>query len=196
VIAFWYLLKKRNLLSIKYLNMVDKYKWLLNEPGPKMLVEALKHYGVLEHPGHGSNPNILEWAKEIGVLGWYTDDDIPWCGLFMAIVAKRSGYPVPANSLRALSWSSWQDKVNLGDEKLGDTLVFVRPGGGHVGMYIGENSHAFLVYGGNQSNKVGFAFVAKERLHSCRRPIWKIGQPKNVRKILLTEVGELSKNES
>jgi len=173
-----------------------KYQWLLNEPGPKILVEALRHYGVLEHPGKGSNPNISAWAKEVGVSGWYTDDDIPWCGLFAGVCAKRCGYPQPgAVLLSALSWQNWGTKVARGSESLFDVLVFVREGGGHVGFYVGENKDNFLVYGGNQSNAVGFAWIAKSRLRACRRSPWKTGQPANVRKIYLTYDGQLSKNE-
>lgn len=175
----------------------DKYKWLVNEPGPKMLIEALKHYGTLEHVGKGSNPNITAWAKEVGVSGWYTDDDIPWCGLFVGVVAKRSGYPFPASKLLAArQWINWGEPVTEGREMLWDVLVFQRPGGGHVGFYVGENNKAFLVYGGNQSNKVGFAWISKERLLGARRPKYQIGEPPNVRKIYLTEKGELSTNEA
>jgi hypothetical protein len=69
-----------------------------------------------------------------------------------------------------------------------------RPGGGHVGFYVGENDNSFLVYGGNQSNAVGFAWINKTRLLGARRPKYEIGEPKNVRKIIL-ESGELSTNE-
>lgn len=174
-----------------------KYSWLAKEGAPKMLIEALKHYGIMEHPGKGSNPDIAKWAKEVGVSGWYTDDDIPWCGLFVGMVAKRCGYAFDANKLLAAKeWAKWGTKVTEGREMLWDILVFVRPGGGHVGFYVGENNKAFLVYGGNQSNAVGFAWVAKERLLAARRPIYKAGEPENVRQIVLTETGGLSNNEA
>ncbi len=68
-----------------------KYDWIQKETAPKMLLEAIRHYGELEVPGKGSNPNIEKWDKEVGVSGWYTDDDIPWCGLFVGMAAKRCG---------------------------------------------------------------------------------------------------------
>lgn len=173
------------------------YAWLGQEGAPKMLVEALNHYGELEIPGKGSNPNISKWAKEVGVSGWYTDDDIPWCGLFVGVVAKRCGYPFPASKLLAAKqWINWGVPVTEGREMLWDVLVFSRDGGGHVGFYVGENDHAFLVYGGNQSNAVGFAWIAKTRLVGARRPAYKIGEPANVRKVILSLTGELSKNEA
>ena len=174
-----------------------KYNWLNKENAPKMLVEALRHYGILEHVGKGSNPNITQWAKEVGVSGWYTDDDIPWCGLFTGIVAKRAGYPFSAGKLLAArEWLNWGTPVPKGREMLWDILVFQRNGGGHVGFYVGENKDNFLVYGGNQSNAVGFAWITKSRLLGSRRPTYKIGEPANVRKINLTFEGNLSTNEA
>ena len=174
-----------------------KYAWLNNEPSPKMLIEALKHFGVLEHVGKGSNANISKWAKEVGVSGWYTDDDIPWCGLFVGMVAKRSGYPFSsAKLLAAKEWINWGTSVNKGREMLWDVLVFVRTGGGHVGFYAGENDTQFLVYGGNQGNAVSFTWIAKNRLLGARRPIYKVAEPDNIRKIILNETGELSVNEA
>ncbi|WP_036692735.1 TIGR02594 family protein [Pedobacter glucosidilyticus] len=174
----------------------EKYKWLNKENAPKMLLESLKHYGELEIPGVNNNPNILRWAKEVGVSGWYTDDDIPWCGLFIGVVAKRCGYPFPASKLLAArQWISWGLPVTKGREMLWDILVFSREGGGHVGFYVGENKENFLVYGGNQSNAVGFAWISKSRLIGARMPKYKIGEPENIRKIHLTFEGELSNNE-
>lgn len=175
----------------------QKYQWLNKEGAPKMLVEALKHYGTLELAGKGNNANIMLWAKEVGVSGWYTNDDIPWCGLFVGVVAKRAGYPfAPGRLLAAREWQGWGVGVPVERAMLWDVLVFVRPGGGHVGFYVGENDTAFLVYGGNQSNAVGFAWIDKARCIAVRRPLYKIGEPDNVRKIHLTFDGQLSQNEA
>lgn len=174
-----------------------KYQWLYKELAPKMLVEALRHYGIMEIKGAKSQVDITRWAKEVGVSGWYTNDDIPWCGLFVGVVAKRSGYALSANKLlAALKWLDWGEVVVEGREMLWDVLIFERPGGGHVGFYVGENDHAFLVYGGNQSNAVGFAWIAKDRLKGARRPKYAIAEPPNVRKIILSETGEYSTNEA
>jgi len=174
----------------------EKYKWVTKEGAPLHMVEALKHYGTLEKVGKGSNPDITQWAKETGVSGWYTDDDIPWCGLFVGICMKRATWPIKSDLLSALSWAKFGDAVPKGQESYSDILVFVRPGGGHVGFYVGENDTAFLVYGGNQSNSVSFTWVAKDRLFACRRPHWRSAQPSNVRKVYLTDSGTLSKNEA
>jgi hypothetical protein len=81
-------------------------------------------------------------------------------------------------------------------EMLWDILVFKRPGGGHVGFYAGQRDDAFLVFGGNEANMVNLVWIAKDRLVGARRPVYKIGEPSNVRKIYLTDSGELSQDES
>lgn len=174
-----------------------KWAWLSKEGAPKSLVEALRHYGLMETAGKGSTPDISTWAKEVGVSGWYTDDDIPWCGLFVGICVKRAGYPFAAAKLLAARlWLDYGVHVPTASAGLWDILVFSRTGGGHVGFYVGENQHAYLVYGGNQSNAVGFAWIDKTRCIGVRRPAYKVGIPANIRKIILNETGELSTNEA
>lgn len=43
-------------------------------------------------------------------------------------------------------------------------------GKGHVGFYAGEDETAFLLLGGNQSNKVSYAWVGKDRFLQARWP--------------------------
>lgn len=70
----------------------EKYAWLAKESGPLMLKKALELYGTLESAGSANNPVITNWAKEVGgtLANLYKADEIPWCGLFIAVVAKRS----------------------------------------------------------------------------------------------------------
>jgi uncharacterized protein (TIGR02594 family) len=173
----------------------SRYGWLAREPGPKMIVEALKLFGAMESPGSANNPTIIAWAKEVGgeVADVYKADSIPWCGLFMAVVAKRAGKELPKHPLWALSWSAFGAKSPAG--ALGDVLVFVRNGGGHVGLYVGEDCSAFHVLGGNQSDRVCITRVAKARLYAARRPLYRV-QPANVRPIHLEANGALSLNEA
>lgn len=169
------------------------YAWLAKEPGPKMLLEGLKTFGTVEVPGKGSNPTILAWAKEAGLEHTYTADSVPWCGLWMAVVAQRAGKWTPRRPLWALSWAVWGD--DGGQPELGDVLVFVRPGGGHVGLYVGEDPAAYHVLGGNQSDAVSIARVAKPRLRACRA--WfRHKAPANVRPIILASNGSLSEDEA
>jgi uncharacterized protein (TIGR02594 family) len=175
------------------MTLPSQYAWLAKEPGPKMLVEALKLFGTVEAPGARDNPIIIEWAAEVGLGKTYSHDSIPWCGLFMAVVAKRAGKTVVDSPLWALSWADF-GKPTTG-AMLGDVMTFKRDGGGHVGLYVGEDQGAYHVLGGNQSDKVCFTRIAKSRLYRARRPIYNV-QPANVRKINLVANGKLSTNEA
>ena len=170
--------------------MLQQYAWLDREPAPKMLRAALDLYGVKETIGERDNPVILDWAIECGIKN-YHHDEIAWCGLFIAVVAKRSGKPIPENPLWARNWAAWGSES---PKELGSVLVFMRNGGGHVGLYAGEDSDGYHVLGGNQSDSVCVARLRKERLIGCRSS-YKI-KPSNVRPVWLTGTGTVSKNES
>lgn len=180
--------------------LAKPYQWLALEPGPKMLLEALSHYGTLEHRGPDNNPDITAWAREIGgsVAEVYTADEIPWCGLFIGICAKRAGYALPKDPLWALNWSSFG--VGQPVAMLGDVMTFIRKTNtgakaGHVALYVGEDEVAYHVLGGNQSDCVCITRIAKNRLYAIRRPQFRIGQPPNVRRVMLGITGKLSTNE-
>lgn len=172
-----------------------KYGWLTREPGPKMLVEALKLFGTRETAGAGNTPAIMAWAREIGgdIAKVYTADSIPWCGLFAAIVAKRAGKPLPSSPLWARAWASWGDKSPRA--ALGDVLVFVRNGGGHVGLYVGEDASAYHVLGGNQGDAVSIVRIAKTRCIAVRR-LYSVAVPANVRPVKMAASGPVSRNEA
>lgn len=185
----------------KYADLPKQYQWLENEPGPKMLLEALRHYGCLEVKGPNHNPDITRWAHEIGgkIADVYRADEIPWCGLFIAICAKRSGYELPKDPLWALNWGTFGTKQTTA--RLGDVLTFIRKTSsgataGHVALYVGEDAAAYHVLGGNQSDRVCITRIAKNRLYAIRRPDFKIGQPRNVRQVFLASNGRLSTNEA
>ena len=148
------------------------YAWIGNVGTlPRILQEMLAIYGVTETPGTGNNPTIMAWAKETGLEKVYTADSIAWCGLAMAVACKRAGYDVPAGPLWALNWLNFGVKADV--PSLGDVLCFVRDGGGHVGEYVGEDADYFHVLGGNTSDKVTIARLAKSRLKGARRPAYK-----------------------
>lgn len=170
------------------------YDFLKDEKSPRILVEAVKHIGVKEIVGSKHNQVILDWAKELGLERTYTNDEIPWCGLFIAYCAKSAGVEVVKKPLWALSWSNYGTKVE--EPMLGDILTFKRDGGGHVGIYVGEDKDCYHVLGGNQGNAVSVTRIVKSRLYQARRTAWKVAQPSNVRKIQLSSKGVISKNEA
>lgn len=174
----------------------EDYGWLWNERSPKILLAAREWFGTLEMEGDANNPVIIEWAKEVGgwIGSWYDEDSIPWCGLFMAMVAKRAGFPFTQKALSALEWAKWGQKARVA--KLADVLVFKRKGGGHVGLYVGEDAEAYHVLGGNQSDSVNITRISKSRLVAIRRCPWKYAEPDNIRVINLSSNGKLSENEA
>jgi len=169
------------------------YDWLKEEKSPKLLVEAVKHMGVKEIVGKEHNPVIMGWAKELGLSKTYTADEIPWCGLFVAYCAHTAGLQVVDKPLWALSWANYGTKAN--EPMLGDILTFKRDGGGHVGIYVGEDHDCYHVLGGNQGNAVSVSRIVKSRLYQARRTAWKISQPDNVKKVFLEAKGTITTNE-
>lgn len=171
------------------------YNWLNNVKSPKILHEAIKLLGTKEVIGEEHNPIIISWAKEIG--GWighfYNNDEIPWCGLFVGICAKRARFPFNQKMLSAREWLKWG--VPQQEAMLGDVLVFSRKGGGHVGFYVGEDEKYYHVLGGNQNNSVNVVRISKERLLGVRRCKWRLWQPRAVKKVFLDSKGFISVNE-
>lgn len=171
------------------------YEYLKLEKAPRILVEAVKLIGTKEIVGKAHNPEILRWAKVIGLEKTYTNDEIPWCGLVMAYVAHMANVEYHKQPLWARNWMLYG--VPTPYAMLGDILVFSRTGGGgHVGIYVGEDSTCFHVLGGNQSNAMNVTRIVKTRLIGVRRTVWKVAQPATVRKIYLDSKGAISTNES
>lgn len=173
----------------------EQYQWLVQyvaDGHPKMVVQALDLFGIHETAGPGDNPEIIGWARECGIVG-YHHDETPWCGLFMAVVAKRAERGFPASPLWALSWANFG--VKSPQPAFGDVLVFKRAGGGHVGLYIGEDAEAYHVLGGNESDQVTIVRILKSRLHAARRPSYN-EIPTQVKPIRLSATGGLSSDEA
>ena len=170
------------------------YSFLNTEKSPKILVQAVKLIGVKEVVGKVHNPVIMAWAKDLDLQKIYTADEIPWCGLFIAYACHKAGIDVVDKPLWALSWAKWGTKVT--EPMLGDILTFKRDGGGHVGIYVGEDKDCYHVLGGNQGNAVSVTRIIKSRLYQARRTAWKVAQPANVRKVYLDAKGIVSKNEA
>ena len=144
---------------------------------PTWLKAARAKSGTKEAAGSANSATILGWAKRLGtkVLGMvYNADSVPWCGVFVAYCLQEDGIEPVAIAVRATSWSTWGQ--GLRPERLapGAVLVFARPGGGHVGFYVGEDAAAYHVLGGNQGDAVTVARVAKDR---CIARRWPSGRP-------------------
>ena len=182
------------------MNLPTNYQWLTQVGTlPKCIQEGLALLGVQEIVGKGSNKTILDWRDELNQSGvkitGYSDDDIPWCGLFAAIVVKRARGPkeVVTDPLWALNWAKFGSKSPKAS--LGDVLAFQRNGGGHVGFYIAEDAQCYHVLGGNQSNRVSITRIEKSRCKAARRPPYR-SQPNSVKAYLVKSSGAVSKNEA
>ena len=152
--------------------------------------------GTREIVGPRHNSTILAWAKKLGskMLGIaVTDDETAWCGLFVAHCVSEAGLTPAPIAVRASSWETWG--ANLRADRLaeGAVLVFRRPGGGHVGFYVGEDATAYHVLGGNQSNAVNITRIAKDR---CVARRWPTGVPVTGAPVWVSGNGKLSTNEA
>lgn len=175
---------------------------------PRVTRVALTLLGVQEVVGRGSNKTILSWRDELnqayGVdpcaqqITGYADDDIPWCGLAAAYVWFKAGKPVVKNPLWARNWARAGEPVGeviaqrmvwaMGRKaSLGDRLVFVRNGGGHVGDYICEDATHYGVIGGNQGNRFSIVAIEKSRCIAVRRPPMRVA-PASVHPVIIGKV--------
>lgn len=139
--------------------------------------------GTREKPGHGSNEAIIGWAEDLDITS-YNDDDIPWCGLFVAhcVGSQLVDEDLPANPLGARKWSQFGRETM---PCLGSIMVFWRGNRdgwkGHVGFYWAEDDNAYHILGGNQSNSVTITRVSKNRLLTARWPDTALSENQHIR---------------
>jgi uncharacterized protein (TIGR02594 family) len=173
---------------------------------------ALGMHGVYELAGAADNPMILAWADEVAkattsayddwAADFYNDDAIPWCGLFQAVCAVRSsqGRPErmpPKSYLSALAWASWGKPVkkDIKNVRVGDTMVLVRQGGGHVCQALAvTNKNTFFGLGGNQGDAVNIREFPFSRVYAIRRPPY-IDMPEGARYVVMGSTGVMSGTE-
>lgn len=134
------------------------------------MTTAKSLFGTKEAAGDANNPKIVSWASTVGgyIAKSYKSDAIPWCGLFVAYCFTKNGIAVRPSALSSLDWLNWG--VKLATPGPGAVMVFVRPGGGHVGFYVSEDKECYHILGGNQSDSVSVTRVAKNRLKGIRWP--------------------------
>lgn len=160
---------------------------------PAWLRAARAKLGTREAPGKANSPTIMGWIKRLGtkVLGTIVNDDAtPWCGTFVAVCMIEAGLPAAPIAVRAKAWATWGLPVT---PRLGCVLVFAREGGGHVGLYVGEDANRFYVLGGNQGDKVSIAPIAKDRMIASR---WPMGVPSATKAVQMTSAAAASRNEA
>ena len=144
---------------------------LADDPLLPWFEEARHLMGTKEVLGPKSNPEILDWAKDLDIQ--YPGDDVPWCGLFVGhcVGATLPQEVLPANPLGARQWERFGDSTQ---PRVGAVMVFWREskqsGKGHVGFYVGEDDGAYQILGGNQSDSVCLIWMDKDRFLSAHWP--------------------------
>lgn len=186
--------------------MQQKYKFLETIGTlPKMVDTGLQYLGIKEFVGKQvNNPIIMNMAKQLDVLHIYKNDEVAWCGLFVAFVMKLTGKPMPYKDyeiLRAASFATWGNEVKKEDVALGDIVVFKRPGGNHVGIAIAISKNAdgkigsIHTLGGNQSNAVTIAEMPINRVSHVRR-YYSVAAPESAKQYVIDSSGVMSVNEA
>lgn len=175
------------------MSMIPKaYAWLGKEPGPNMLMQGIALLGTVEFAGTKDNPVIMAWAAETGYEKVYRHDSIPWCGLGMAICAKRAGwdYHPGNNALGALNWAQWGTPIPKDQAALGDIGVWKRKGGGHVGIIIAYDDQGYYhVLGFNQDDTCSIKRKPIAGIVAVRRAPWRVAQPPNIRRVKVAAGG-------
>ena len=134
---------------------------------PKWLTRARAFIGLREIPGKATAPTIARWLREL--RAWWSDDETPWCGTFVAAVIRAEGFPIPTHWYRARAWLHFG--TALTHPAVGAIVIFERKGGGHVGFVVGTDERGrLMVLGGNQNNAVTIAPFDKSRVLGYRYP--------------------------
>jgi uncharacterized protein (TIGR02594 family) len=115
---------------------------------------------------------LMDWLKRDGrSLG--DPAKTPWCGDFVETCLRVALPDEPllgalgSNPYWARNWMLFGQMVA---PIVGAILVFERGSGGHVGFAVGQDDTHFYVLGGNQSDAVTIARIAKSRLIGARWP--------------------------
>lgn len=133
---------------------------------------ALSQYGVTENTSSKvHNEKILSYFHETGHK-WVKNDETAWCSAFWNWVISKCELK-GSGKLNARSWLDVGEEVEIGNAKVGDTVVLWRSSPnswkGHVGGYITHDSKYVYLIGGNQSNQVNIKPYLKSRILSVRR---------------------------
>ena len=156
--------------ALRQLIAANGHAALLSPQGPlPWISEAKSAFGRNEARDRSW---LMDWLKRDGrSLGDPSKN--PWCGDFVE-TCIRIGLPeepllgaLGTNPYWARNW------LLFGIESKpvpGAVLIFERGSGGHVGFAIGQDDAHFYVLGGNQSDAVTIARIARSRLLGARWP--------------------------
>lgn len=134
---------------------------------PPWLSLARNYIGTEEIPGPEHNWRITRWL--VRLKAFWTDDETPWCGVFVAAMLQDYA-DLPPVWARARAWLDWGQELE--HPELGCVVVFERgPTMGHVGFVAGRDlAGNLMVLGGNQGNRVSIAAFPRSRVLGYRWP--------------------------
>lgn len=145
------------------------------------MAEAAQHVGLKEIPGKEHNATLVNWLIQLNA--WWRDDEVPWCGTFVAHCVKAGRLQLPSAWYRAKAWANWGTAISA--PVFGCVVVFERAGGGHVGFVMGvDKLGRLMVLGGNQGNAVTIAPFDRSRVIAYR---WPPGQPFAANQLLVID---------
>jgi uncharacterized protein (TIGR02594 family) len=134
---------------------------------PSWLTIGRSYLGMREIAGKETAPVITRWLKDL--RAWWSDDETPWCGVFVAAVMREAGYGRPSAWYRAKAWAEYGTALDKPEK--GCIVVYDRKGGGHVGFVVSiESGGRIMTLGGNQGNVVSIAPFDPERVLAYRWP--------------------------
>lgn len=138
--------------------------------------EGMRHRGLQEIKGTRHNATITKWL--IALKAWWTDDETPWCGVFIAHCLQAAGLPRPANWFRAKSYETFGQACALSDIPFGAICTKTRSGGGHVFFAVGRSADGNTIYGlgGNQSDSVNIVGFPRSAITAARWPDVTVGK--------------------
>ncbi|AWI91680.1 TIGR02594 family protein [Methylobacterium sp. DM1] len=131
---------------------------------PPWIAEARRYLGLHER----KDAARLDKALRLDA------SEIPWCGSFvgMVVAATLPREVLPVNPLGARNWLKFGTEVK--EPQIGAVAVFWRGTkagwSGHVGFVVGHDKTHLHILGGNQSDSVSVARIAKDRLLGYRWP--------------------------
>lgn len=149
------------------------------------------------HEGR-DNGWLKSWLKSDGkTLG--DPAKLPWCGDFVETCIRLAlpGEPFTGALGENPYWArNWLGLGVATPPTYGAVLVFERgPSSGHVGFAVGQDASSYFVLGGNQSDSVTVARIAKTRLLGARWPAT-FARPAMPRLAQMVSGGPLSTNEA